>query len=269
MRKLHPKVLNVTANSMLSIATVTISVIAAPIAQAQSADRQIRVEYETAQTPLYQSVSEALQQVQAFEAEAKILSQVFVLPRDITVSFKECGTDTTHYDASASLIVLCYELLESFRKDFESSEVTTEKSSYWAVNAGKFVFLHEVGHALIHDWNLPVLGREEDAADQFATFFLSLGGRDRLGLAWAAAVQLLLVSQQQSNQYSAWDEHSSPLQRFYSIACLSYGSSPADYPDLSEAVLPTSQRDQCVAESQQTMQSWARLLQPHVRRQAQ
>src|SRR5688500_8264287 len=32
-----------------------------------------------------------------------------------------------------------------------------------------FVLLHEAAHGLISDLGLPVLGREEDAADQFAT----------------------------------------------------------------------------------------------------
>lgn len=271
MRKLYTNILNVITHSMISIATVTVSVVAAPIAQAQSADGQIRVEYETAQTPLYQAVSEALQRDQGFEVEAEVLSQLFVLPRDITVSFQECGTGLTYaayYDASESLIVLCYELLESFRRDFEAAEATAEEAPKLAINAGKFVFLHELGHALIYDWDLPVLGREEDAADQFATVFLSLGGRERLRLAWAAALHLWLVSRQQPNQHLAWDEHSSPLQRFYSIACLSYGSNPEEYSDLAETILPNSQKDRCVEQSQQTIWSWAQLLQPHIRPQS-
>lgn len=271
MRKPHTNSLSIIINSMFSIAAVTVSVIAAPIAQAQSADGQIRVEYEAAQTPFYQAVSETLQQDQGFEAEAEILSQLFVLPRDITLSFQECGTGltyTAYYAPSESLIVLCYELLESFRQDFASLESTAEEAVDLAINAGKFVFLHELGHALIHDWDLPVLGREEDAADQFATVLLSFGGRDSLRLAWAAAVQLLLVSQQQPNQHLASDVHSSPLQRFYSIACLSYGSSPEEYSDLPETILPTSQGDQCVGQSQQTIRNWIQLIQPYIRSQS-
>ena len=266
MRKLHPKVWNVIANSMLSIATVAVSVIAAPVAQARSAG-QIRVEYETAHTPFYQAVSETLQQDQGFEAEAKGLSQALALPRDITVSFQECGIDVTSYDASASLIVMCYELLEGFRKDFVSSKtMAPENAPDRAIDAGKFVLLHEIGHALIHDWNLPVLGREEDAADQFATVLLSFGGGDRSRLAWAAALQLLVASEQQPDQSFVWDQHSSPLRRFQSIACLSYGSNPTEYSDLPETIVPASQRDQCVADFQQTSQSWGQLLRPHIRR---
>ena len=33
-------------------------------------------------------------------------------------------------------------------------------------------FLHEMGHALIHDYEIPVLGKEEDACDNFQTYYL-------------------------------------------------------------------------------------------------
>jgi Putative metallopeptidase len=268
MRRLHPRAWNTITNSILSIATVAVSVIAAPVAQARSVDGQIRVEYEAAKTPLYQAVSGALQRDQGFEAEAEGLSQALALPRDITVSFQECGINVTSYTASASLIVMCYELVERFRQDFVSLKtIVPENAPNYAINAGKFVFLHEIGHALIHDWNLPVLGREEDAADQFATVLLSFGGGDRSRLAWAAAVQLLIASEQQPDDRSlVWDQHSSALRRFQSIACLSYGSNPAEYSDLPETLVPASQRDQCVADFQQTAQSWGQLLRPHLRR---
>ncbi|HEY9663308.1 MAG TPA: DUF4344 domain-containing metallopeptidase, partial [Allocoleopsis sp.] len=205
-------VLSIVTHSMFSIVAIAASVIAAPVAQAQSTDGQIRVEYEPAQTPLYQSVAEALQHNQSFETTAESLSEFFVLPRDITLSFQECGTNVTHYNAAESLIVLCYELLESFRQDFAAIEsITAEEAPYWAMSVGHFVFLHELGHALIHDWDLPILGREEDAADQFATVILSFGGKDGLQFAWRTALQLLIVSQEQSDQHLAWDEHSSPL----------------------------------------------------------
>ena len=33
----------------------------------------------------------------------------------------------------------------------------------------EFTLLHEIGHALIHQFPIPVFGQEEDAADQIAT----------------------------------------------------------------------------------------------------
>ena len=35
-----------------------------------------------------------------------------------------------------------------------------------------FILFHEIGHALIHELNLPVVGVEEDAVDEFAAIAL-------------------------------------------------------------------------------------------------
>lgn len=47
-----------------------------------------------------------------------------------------------------------------------------------------FFMLHEVGHALIASYDLPITGSEEDAADQFAAWWLiNMGARGFLGMA--------------------------------------------------------------------------------------
>jgi hypothetical protein len=49
----------------------------------------------------------------------------------------------------------------------------------------RFVLLHELGHGFVDLYNMPVLGREEDAADRFATWWLAtrwqIRKRDRCG----------------------------------------------------------------------------------------
>ena len=50
-----------------------------------------------------------------------------------------------------------------------------EKPKEWGEAAGavnSFILAHEFAHALIHNFELPVLGREEDAADGIATVVL-------------------------------------------------------------------------------------------------
>jgi Putative metallopeptidase len=279
MSKLSKRAWNIITRSMVALMTMTVPIetalAIAPIhsqksssfrtAQTQAADGKIEVEYEPAQDEVYQSVSRALQRTQVFEKWSKYLSQLFILPRDITLSFQECGTGSARYDAAKSQITLCYELLEEFRQDFESLRTReVNEAPTKAINAGTFVFLHELGHALSHDWDLPVLGRSEDAADQFATVVLIVG-KDNSTIAWAAATQLA-INHRQAGQTAAWDEHSSQLQRLYNIVCISYGNNPSAYPELPEIVLPTSRRSECVNESQQITRSWARLMLPHLRR---
>ena len=48
-----------------------------------------------------------------------------------------------------------------------------------------FTLGHELGHAVISEFNLPVLGREEDAADSFATLALLHVGTDFTHACWS------------------------------------------------------------------------------------
>ena len=49
------------------------------------------------------------------------------------------------------------------------SEQKRQQLTEFVVGNMLFVFVHEMGHALVHEMDVPVLGREEDAADAFAT----------------------------------------------------------------------------------------------------
>lgn len=98
----------------------------------------------------------------------------------------------------------------------------------------EFTLLHEMGHLLIHELQLPVLGREEDAADQLGLvgLFLLHDEHEREGfqqklldIADYWHLQSLHASQMDES-IQAWDSHSLDEQRFYNIACLAYGSAP-------------------------------------------
>lgn len=98
----------------------------------------------------------------------------------------------------------------------------------------EFTLLHEMGHLLIAELELPVLGREEDAADQlgFISLYLSNGHQRDAGF----YAKLLDVAdywrlewqrpKPDNEEVHAWDSHGLDAQRFYNLACLIYGSDP-------------------------------------------
>lgn len=98
----------------------------------------------------------------------------------------------------------------------------------------EFTVLHEMGHMLIAELDLPLLGREEDAADQLGLmihFLLSehmtADERDADLLAIVDYWRLEWQRPRPHNeQVPAWDSHALDEQRFYNIACLAYGSDP-------------------------------------------
>lgn len=135
----------------------------------------------------------------------------------------------------------------------------------------RFVMLHEMGHGLVDLYGLPVLGREEDAADRFATYWLSPDSSGEDGTDAAAAMEWWLASAKMSDRKREdlpwWDEHGIDEQRGYQIACLLYGSAPLEYLPLTKRVgIPERRLQGCRLEAGQNVTSWSMLLNNHVAR---
>jgi hypothetical protein len=128
----------------------------------------------------------------------------------------------------------------------------------------RFVMLHELGHGLVDLYQIPVLGREEDAADRFATWWMSPDGAED-GTDAIAAVEWWMASGQQSDlnrgQLPWWDEHGMDEQRGFQIACLLYGADPQIMEPLAARIgLPKERRQSCIPEAQNNAASWSAYL---------
>ena len=125
----------------------------------------------------------------------------------------------------------------------------------------RFVLLHELGHGLVDLYDLPVLGREEDAADRFAAWWLSPDGRET-GVDAIAAIEWWMASARQSEARREdlpwWDEHGIDEQRGYQIACLLYGADPQTMGPLAVRLgLPDERQASCLREAAQNAASWS------------
>lgn len=132
-----------------------------------------------------------------------------------------------------------------------------------------FTVFHEIGHALIDQLQLPLLGKEEDAVDGLATL-LMLGDRDDPKsdeLIFAAADGWALMHAQtrkSGEKLPFWDTHSLDMQRFHNIVCMIYGSDPDGFGDVvSLTELPDERRELCSEEYEKAAASWAEVLAPH------
>jgi hypothetical protein len=128
-----------------------------------------------------------------------------------------------------------------------------------------FVLVHEFGHAVISQLKLPVLGREEDAADSFATLSMMFIGTDLSHtVVREAARGLWLIAQRDkkaNQQPAAYDEHSLDIPRAYQILCLMVGSDPKRFREVAEiAKIPEERQETCVFDFEQAADSWESLL---------
>jgi hypothetical protein len=133
----------------------------------------------------------------------------------------------------ALLPLLLLPLLAHAQQGDPAAELSVDEVRFTVANS-EFTLMHEMGHLLISELQLPVLGREEDAADQlgFMGLFLLqqeqhrddfyaklMDVADYWRLEWQSA-------ERSGTEIPVWDSHALDAQRFYNIACLAYGSDP-------------------------------------------
>ena len=134
-----------------------------------------------------------------------------------------------------------------------------------------FVLGHETAHALIAEFGIPVLGREEDAADALATIVslkMSSAFADRV--VYNAARGWFLSDQRDRKQgipNTFYDEHGMDLQRAYNVVCLMVGGAPEKFEKLADEVkLPEERQGTCQGDFSNASWSWQQALKPHMRK---
>jgi hypothetical protein len=124
-----------------------------------------------------------------------------------------------------------------------------------------FVGFHETAHALISELGLPVLGREEDAADSFATLAMLEEGTDfSVNVLVQAARGWFLFDrkdQKLGEMLTFYDEHGLDKQRAYAIVCLMVGSNEKQFKELADWVqLPDERQKSCVRDYNKAKFAW-------------
>jgi hypothetical protein len=133
-----------------------------------------------------------------------------------------------------------------------------------------FVLAHEVGHGVINEMDLPVLGREEDAADSFAiATAIKMNTKFSERVLEEQIKGLLFSTKRDKKEGEApafYDEHGLDPQRAYNIVCYMYGSNPEKYKQLAtDTKLPKERQDTCVVDYKNMAWSWDEMLKPHLR----
>ena len=138
----------------------------------------------------------------------------------------------------------------------------------WDYVAGNLLttFYHELGHALIDQLDLPVLGREEDAADSLSVVLTEkiwLEEWAQIYVSAQAVNYLLSADEAEVDEIAIADVHSLDLQRYYGHICLFYGANPeARAKWLQDFDLPEGRAENCPFEYEQAARSWQRFLDP-------
>lgn len=221
------------------------------------------VEHREPKTPRYAEYERRIREEKMLEKAADNLNRSLILPHDVQIRTKECGEVNALYDSADRSITVCFELLEHFHNLFRSDGNAEKEANRKMFDAVRFAFLHELGHALIDAYKLPITGNEEDAADRLSSYIcLEEMGEDgiRAVLAAADAFKIEAKSGTPKNVDMA-DEHLLQEQRFYNTLCMIYGSNTKKYDYfVSQKYLPETRAARCPNEYERMAQSWSELL---------
>jgi len=227
----------------------------------------VRVEYLPPKDPRHRELADRLRERDALKPFAEVLGSI-QLPKPLTLSLQGCdGVANAWYSPEKAAVIFCYEFVADIVKNAPQAAkqgIPVEEARDGAL---AFLVLHESSHALFDLLSVPLLGHEEDAADQVAGWILLRTGREvALRSMRGAAWMYLRDSRVRKVDESDFaDVHALDAQRYYNVLCLAYGSDPEFFGDaVRKGRLPQERAEGCEEEWGQVNYAVKALLLGHV-----
>ena len=257
-----------TVSGMILITALSTTAFTAVSAgQATAKANQVRVKYVPPKNPEHQQIYEFLKERQSLEQLQEFLSPFRLQwPLDITLTGCDGEPDAMYDDDE---ITICYEYIEELQK-YMPAETTPAGINPVDTLIGPFVdtVLHEFAHALFDYADIPVLGREEDAADQVSAYIYLQLGRDEArrlitGTVYAYMLEVQDTDPPDMEEYA--DEHGTSEQRAINLSCIAYGADPELFEDVVIRVgVPQYRVDICEEEYDLISFAYETLIGPHI-----
>ncbi|MDX8352563.1 DUF4344 domain-containing metallopeptidase [Cognatiyoonia sp. IB215182] len=137
----------------------------------------------------------------------------------------------------------------------------------FAIAVTRHVLYHELAHALIREFQLPVLANEEVMADTFATSWI-------ISQHYSEAPALILprieswmyeASEVSPRDYDFKSEHPLDIRRAYQTACLLYGADPAEWSEhVAWLEFPETDLADCSDTAPDQIAGWEAIIAPHL-----
>lgn len=193
------------------------------------------------------------------------LNQVFTLPQNVYLLTADCGEVNAYFSPETKEITMCTEYVTFLHEVFAKAMKNKDAAAEAADDAVMLIFFHELGHALINLYDLPITGKEEDAVDQLAVLIAADGSKEGAKSVINGAISWTLIGQDIDDSAFA-DEHSLNKQRFYNMLCLLYGQDPELHkPLVTQKTLPEARAELCPGEYARVEKAWGTMLAPHIK----
>lgn len=219
--------------------------------------------YNDSNNPEQQKYIDGIKDAHLAERMASLVSGSLMMKSDIGVGFESCGQVNAFFNPQRRAIVICSEFVEMMAKTAHNDKdfmMKLPRDQFGKVIDGLIwgIFFHELAHAIIHTNKVPVTGREEDVADQFAVWyavnFVDLNQNPIVmptiwfwsRLARERDIPSMTVQERRSFMSN---EHSLDEQRIYNMACWVLGTGSAGGAKTAQfAGLPNERAQRCHGE---------------------
>jgi hypothetical protein len=203
--------------------------------------------------------SETLKMIVSF------IDETFILDQELSFVFG--GEDGPVFDHEKFQIVIPYFFYDEVRKKFKKAGYSDSETGISpetaTIDSIAHTMLHELAHALIYLYQIPIVGKEEDAADGLASVLLNDYFDEGGEMALNAADLFNLESQETKELKEAdfWDDHGLDDQRYYSTICHVYGSNPKKYSNLAtDSEFLKEKGDHCIEDYENLTENWHTIL---------
>ncbi len=215
--------------TLLLLAVVLIAA-NAPSARAEGLNGttgQIQISYDAPSDanlqPFYRALKSrgVLERLQGFMTPLR-------LPRPLTIRTAQCGAERMPYK-SGGPVTICYEMGRKIATI--AAQNTKDPKERAQILYGTFVeaVLHELAYAIFDQLQVPIWGREDDAADHLAALIMvEFGDQVALNTILGTA-KFFDYSGHTWTGADFANEQSPEAQRFYNYLCIAFGADPITF----------------------------------------
>ena len=237
---------------------------------------RIHIAYETPKNPAHQEVLDAIRQRRGLEIIMDLLSPLR-LPVDLHIKTVGCdGVANAWYQRVDGIptVRICYEYLQEI---WDGLPQQTDPAGVTPRDAliGQFLFaaLHESGHAVFDIFAIPILGHQEDAADNFAAYKMlhMFADQPHRLIRGAAYSYRGFVKHDPGNPQVTVplkvfsSVHGTPEQRYYNLICMAYGYDPKEFAEVVDKhYLPEGRAPDCYYEYHDMAYAFHTMIAPHM-----
>ncbi len=241
-----------------------VALILSALILAAPASAKVQISFETPNSSAERKIRSRLVDSPSVNSTVAFLNDVLALKYDVTLAFG--SYKRIWYENHR--IEIPYLFIEDIRRRYKNARIPHNNKSdidVFTGNALIHIILHEMGHAVIGQYQIPVLGKVEDAADGFADVLLLQYFDNGADIIHSAADLFYINSRtiMRLRKEDYWSEHSLDRQRYYARLCHIYGSNPDKHQAIrKQARFDNERAERCIIQYDVLASGWLALLKP-------